>query len=207
MTWDSFASATMSHMTSPRPTMGLFALLICTLLGATSALLAHPRILARRGCGNHGVAALRLEKGSGSGDDFDSSGMTAMSSSEIKELKVKQQLEAEKAEAERIDAALKKNADLNAKVREGSTQEKAASAPAPASAAVAFPSSSPAAAAGANDDDADKQLANFSAGSSGFDLGLLIAFPVIIGTLGLFFVFPFVGERLAGGSGPLPPGM
>ena len=51
----------------------------------------------------------------------------------------------------------------------------------------------------------DGRLANFSAGSSGFDIGLLIAFPVIIGTLALFFIFPFVGEKLAGGSGPLPP--
>ena len=67
---------------------------------------------------------------------------------------------------------------------------------------VKFPTSSPSPNA-----ESDKQLANFSAGSSGFDLGLLIAFPIIVGTLALFFVFPFVGEKLAGGSGTLPPGL
>lgn len=182
------------------------------LLAASSfatALLRHSGSVRR-----NRVAALRLEKGSGSGDDFDSSGMTAMSSNEIKEVKMKQQLEAEKKEAERIGAMLKKSADLNSRVKDESLQKKAAPAPpapapapvsAPVPAAVSFPTSSPAA-AGA-EDDADKQLANFSAGSSAFDFGLLIAFPVIIGTLALFFVFPFVGEKLAGGSGPLPPSM
>lgn len=36
-----------------------------------------------------------------------------------------------------------------------------------------------------------------SAGGGAFDAGLLIAFPVIVGTLFLFFVFPFVGPQLA----------
>ena len=193
-----------------RVTMRMLALVF--LLAASSlatALLRHSGPVRR-----NRVAALRLEKGSGSGDDFDSSGMTAMSSNEIKEVKMKQQLEAEKKEAERIGAMLKKSADLNSRVKDESLQKKAAPAPpapapapvsAPVPAAVSFPTSSPAA-AGA-EDDADKQLANFSAGSSAFDFGLLIAFPVIIGTLALFFVFPFVGEKLAGGSGPLPPSM
>lgn len=168
------------------------------------------------------MPALRLEKGSGSGDDFDSSGMTAMSSSEIKEMKMKQQLEAEKKEEEMISSILKKSFELNAKVKSdiaGKSKPTKAATPTPAappatpatgasstkaSEAVAFPTSSPAAAA---KDDEEKQLANFSAGSGAFDFGLLIAFPVIIGTLALFFVFPFVGEKLAGGSGPLPPGM
>lgn len=41
-------------------------------------------------------------------------------------------------------------------------------------------------------------------GKSGFDFGLLILFPVIIGTLFLFFVFPFVGAELAKNSPPPP---
>ena len=114
---------------------------------------------------------LYVEKGSGSGDEFDSSEMAAMSSSELKEYKEKN--------------AIKKAAPVT-----------------PPSAPVAFPENSPVATRSSDD---GKQLANFSAGSSGFDIGLLIAFPVIIGTLALFFVFPFVGAQLAGGSGPLPP--
>ena len=37
-----------------------------------------------------------------------------------------------------------------------------------------------------------------------FDAGLLIAFPVIVATLGLFFFFPFIRENLATSLPPLP---
>jgi hypothetical protein len=155
-----------------------------------------------------------VERGSGSGDDFDSSEMMAMSSSELKEYKMKQQVEAEKAEAARVSALLKSAGNLVTRVEEekstSSNGEVAAPALTTAQAAVspvAFPDAGKqvAPASGASGQ-TDGRLANFSAGSSGFDLGLLIAFPVIIGTLALFFVFPLVGEKLAGGSGPLPPG-
>ena len=33
--------------------------------------------------------------------------------------------------------------------------------------------------------------------TSGFDIGLLIAFPIIVGTLGFFFLFPILGPELA----------
>lgn len=46
----------------------------------------------------------------------------------------------------------------------------------------------------------NKPIALSSSEGTGFDLGLLIAFPVIVGTLGLFFVFPFIGESLSQGS-------
>ena len=43
-------------------------------------------------------------------------------------------------------------------------------------------------------------IALSSSEATGFDFGLLIAFPIMIGTLGLFFVFPFIGESLSQGS-------
>jgi hypothetical protein len=44
-----------------------------------------------------------------------------------------------------------------------------------------------------------------SAGTSGFDIGLLIAFPIIVGTLGFFFLFPILGPQLADKLPPVPP--
>jgi hypothetical protein len=41
-------------------------------------------------------------------------------------------------------------------------------------------------------------------GTSGFDIGLLIAFPVIVGTLGFFFLFPILGPQLAANLPPVP---
>lgn len=44
------------------------------------------------------------------------------------------------------------------------------------------------------------QMSHTSNESSGFDIGLLIAFPLMIGTLGFFLFFPYVGEILSGAS-------
>ena len=41
-------------------------------------------------------------------------------------------------------------------------------------------------------------------GTSGFDVGLLIAFPIIVGTLGFFFLFPILGPQLAANLPPVP---
>ena len=43
-----------------------------------------------------------------------------------------------------------------------------------------------------------------SGSNSAFDIGLLIAFPVIIGTLALFFIFPFLGPQFADTLPPVP---
>lgn len=42
-------------------------------------------------------------------------------------------------------------------------------------------------------------IALSSSEATGFDYGLLVAFPVMIGTLGFFFLFPFIGETLSQG--------
>lgn len=41
-------------------------------------------------------------------------------------------------------------------------------------------------------------------GTSGFDIGLLIAFPIIVGTLGFFFLFPILGPQFAASLPPVP---
>ena len=43
-----------------------------------------------------------------------------------------------------------------------------------------------------------------SSENKAFDAGLLIAFPVIVATLGFFFFFPFLRENLASSLPPLP---
>ena len=43
-----------------------------------------------------------------------------------------------------------------------------------------------------------------SGNNSAFDIGLLIAFPVIVGTLALFFIFPFLGPQFADTLPPVP---
>ena len=43
-----------------------------------------------------------------------------------------------------------------------------------------------------------------SGSNSAFDVGRLIAFPVIIGTLALFFLFPFLGPQFADTLPPVP---
>ena len=109
------------------------ALILLSLAALAGALRPVAPKLERR---SRWMPALRLDKGSGSGDDFDSSGMTAMSSSEIKEIKMKQQLEAEKKEEEMISSILKKSFELNAKVKSdiaGKSKPTKAATPTPVS--------------------------------------------------------------------------
>lgn len=53
-------------------------------------------------------------------------------------------------------------------------------------------------------EDNKKLSTTLSSAGTGFDIGLLIAFPVIVATLGLFFVFPLLTDSL---SKSLPPPM
>eukprot|EP00596_Hydrurales_sp_CCMP1899_P006176 CAMPEP_0119045306 /NCGR_PEP_ID=MMETSP1177-20130426/38823_1 /TAXON_ID=2985 /ORGANISM="Ochromonas sp, Strain CCMP1899" /LENGTH=206 /DNA_ID=CAMNT_0007016843 /DNA_START=45 /DNA_END=665 /DNA_ORIENTATION=- len=50
-----------------------------------------------------------------------------------------------------------------------------------------------------------KDLSKLSVGTDGFDVGLLIAFPVIVATLGFFFLFPLIGPQLSATLPPVPP--
>ena len=53
--------------------------------------------------------------------------------------------------------------------------------------------------------EAPKQdLTKLSVGTDGFDVGLLIAFPIIVATLGFFFLFPLIGPQLAATLPPVP---
>ena len=48
-------------------------------------------------------------------------------------------------------------------------------------------------------------LTKLSVGTDSFDVGLLIAFPIIVATLGFFFLFPLIGPQLASTLPPVPP--
>ena len=124
------------------------------------------------------------------GDDFDTSGMSSMSSSEIVAKRELEQLEQKQKAEEAAEAAKKAEVDARA-------MEAVKAAPVAVKKPVVIPGTE-----GVSD---KEKVAAFSAGGQGFDIGLAIAFPIIIGTLALFFVFPFVGAQLAGGSGALPP--
>jgi hypothetical protein len=47
-------------------------------------------------------------------------------------------------------------------------------------------------------------LSKLSVGTDSFDVGLLIAFPIIVATLGFFFLFPLIGPQLAATLPPVP---
>ena len=47
-------------------------------------------------------------------------------------------------------------------------------------------------------------LTKLSVGTDSFDVGLLIAFPIIVATLGFFFLFPLIGPQLAQTLPPVP---
>ena len=53
------------------------------------------------------------------------------------------------------------------------------------------------------DDPIDNSFA-LSSGTDAFDIGLLIAAPIMIGTLGLFFIFPLIKDSI-GANLPMPP--
>jgi hypothetical protein len=146
-----------------------------------------------------------VDRGQGSGDDYDTSEMVAMSSSEIAALKEAKMLKVEAGNSAAIQDTIKDNIQLtdNSVASKAPIQMPAESAK--KSKTVSFPTESVSMVDTSAMD--DNKALPLSAGNSGFDLGLLIAFPVIVGTLALFFLFPFLGEKLAGGSGPLDPDM
>ena len=48
-------------------------------------------------------------------------------------------------------------------------------------------------------------MTKLSVGTDSFDVGLLIAFPIMIATLGFFFLFPLIGPQFASTLPPVPP--
>jgi len=124
-------------------------------------------------------------------NDFDSSELNYGSSTDFKNAQVKKMLLEEEAQSNRISDLLKtaqKKADYLAAEKEVTT-------PAP----TIIQSDSKIVV-----EDNKKVSTTLSSAGSGFDIGLLIAFPVIVGTLGLFFVFPLLIESL---NKSLPPPM
>lgn len=132
-------------------------------------------------------------------NDFDSSELNYGSSTDFKNAQVKKMLLEEEAQSNRISDLLKtaqKKADyLAAEKKVLIIKDQEATTPAP----TIIKSDSKIVV-----EDNKKVSTTLSSAGSGFDIGLLIAFPVIVGTLGLFFVFPLLIESL---NKSLPPPM
>jgi hypothetical protein len=112
------------------------------------------------------------------------------------------------AEAARLqaEAALKSASELEKKnllALEASKAE-AASKAAAAAAAAAAPSNAVATVSTATTPAPKVDLTKLSVGTDSFDVGLLIAFPIIVATLGFFFLFPLIGPQLAQTLPPVP---
>jgi len=117
--------------------------------------------------------------------DDDSSELEAMSSSDLKyirEQEAKNGAGSEQTDEMRLAEAL---------VAATKNQEEDISKSSKALTPVSSPSSS-------------EDSFALSAGNDAFDIGLLIAAPIIIGTLGLFFIFPLIKDQLAANL-PMPP--
>lgn len=112
------------------------------------------------------------------------------------------------AEAARLqaEAALKSASEQEKKnllALEASKAEAASKAAAAATAAAAA-SNAVATVSTATTPAPKVDLTKLSVGTDSFDVGLLIAFPIIVATLGFFFLFPLIGPQLAQTLPPVP---
>ena len=134
-------------------------------------------------------------------DSNDTSEISTGSSTDFKARERARVLEAERLESMERDKLLRRSRQLHeslqvaAKATTSTFVAPAAVMPRPAPAA-AVPASVPTAPAGMGE--------AMSTGGQAFDFGLIIAFPVIIATLGLFFVFPLIRDQIAAGLPPVP---
>jgi hypothetical protein len=106
------------------------------------------------------------------------------------------------------EAALKSASEQEKKnmlALEAAKAEAASKAAAAAAAAAAVPTSNAVATVTSATTPAPKvDLTKLSVGTDSFDVGLLIAFPIIVATLGFFFLFPLIGPQLAQTLPPVP---
>ena len=156
-------------------------------------------------------------------DSEDSSGIETGSSSRLLEKKRAETLAKEAEEAKARDALLRKSRVLFETIAKESTASKASAKSASVAGSV-FAALTPAAAAkpptvvpaAAASSSAVAPAASPSTGGGissaqgfagqTFDAGLIIAFPVIVGTLALFFIFPLIKDQLGASLPPVPMG-
>ena len=133
----------------------------------------------------------------------DSSELDFESSSSIKEKKQKlRQMEIE--QENNIKALQKASRDLLVKIeKENSSKPSQNAITIPTPAPISTPISKPVVISSPSSSSSSSEGMS-SSESKAFDAGLLIAFPVIVATLGFFFFFPFLRENLASSLPPLP---
>ena len=108
------------------------------------------------------------------------------------------------AEAATILAAENEVKANEEKKRIATMEVAAANAAKEAKAVVVEPTKAVAAVASATVEAPKVDLTKLSVGTDSFDVGLLIAFPIIVATLGFFFLFPLIGPQLAATLPPVP---
>jgi hypothetical protein len=192
--------------------MQLLVLVVLSSLVLASALLSGSRIAQKVGIREaRRDHARRLHAWDPANDKLDSSEIETGSSTSVREKKRAASLIAEAAETKTRDALLAKaralheglqladkakssNRDIFAAAEQQVKPKEAAPI---ASSSPSKASAVPAAATGGI------STAQGFAGQT-FDAGLIIAFPVIVGTLALFFIFPLIKDQIAAGLPPVP---
>ena len=144
----------------------------------------------------------------------DSSEIEAKSSADIAREKAEAarlemlRLEAERLEKERIEAEKKRVEEEKKRLEEEQKKGMFARPDVMATTSPVSPTASSDSSKGlvpSGSPEAAKGVSGLSQGNFGaFDVGLLIAFPVIVGTLMLFFIFPFLGPQFAESLPPVP---
>lgn len=159
--------------------------LVLALVGAVSAFRMTSRVAGAFSSART-RQAIRLQAVE---DPFDSSEIQTGSSTELKERQRMLQLEAEKAAAAAREAVEREAAEREAAQRRMTSSPVSSAVPAVPKQVVPAPVGMGEA---------------MSTGGQAFDVGLLIAFPVMIGTLALFFVFPLIRDQIAANLPPVP---
>jgi len=180
--------------------MAIWSLVVLSLLLATTFGFQHAAVrLGRAGSPlrlQQRTRGLALTAWDPASDPLDSSEIETGSSTSLAEKKRAEQLAREREEEAARAAVLKAAQKLNENLQ--STAPKTASTQVASSTLPTTPaaSSSVNVASGMS-------TAQGLAGQT-FDFGLLIAFPVIIGTLALFFIFPLIKDQIGSSLPPVP---
>ena len=133
----------------------------------------------------------------------DSSELNFESSASIKEKKEKLKL-AQVEQEKNVVALQKASREFVTKLEKSNENSKQAPESVVNSVKEAAPISLPVVPSSSSSSSSSPLEGISSAENKAFDAGLLIAFPVIVATLGLFFFFPFIRENLASSLPPLP---
>jgi hypothetical protein len=189
--------------------MQLQALLLISSLALASALVSGTRLVQKMGVRRVHAA---LHAWDPANDKLDSSEIETGSSTSVLERKRAALMIAEAAETKARDALLAKARSLHDGLQSAASKAKSSNRVIFAAAEQAKPKESVAATSSSSSQVSAVAPAAASGGISTaqgfagqtFDAGLIIAFPVIVGTLALFFIFPLIKDQIAAGLPPVP---